>query len=49
VIANVSSLGFIGFFVFLLAMGVALLRRRPKAAGPGTDQTTTGEVIRPAD
>jgi hypothetical protein len=49
VIANVSSLGFIGFFVFMLAMGIALLRRRPKAAGPGTDQVTTGEVIRPAD
>jgi len=49
VIANVSSLGFIGFFVFMLAMGIALLRRRPTAAGPGTDQITTAEVIRPAD
>ena len=49
VIANVSSLGFIGFFVFMLAMGIALLRRRPKAAGPGTDQITTGDLTRPAD
>jgi hypothetical protein len=49
VIANVSSLGFIGFFVFMLAMGIALLRRRPKAAGPGTDEVTTGDLTRPAD
>jgi hypothetical protein len=49
VIANVSSLGFIGFFVFMLAMGIALLRRRPRSAGPGTDQITTAEVVRPAD
>jgi hypothetical protein len=48
-IANVSSLGFIGFFVFLLAMGIALLRRRPTAADPGTDQITTAEMIRPAE
>jgi hypothetical protein len=33
----------------MLAIGIALLRRRPKAAGPGTDQITTAEVITPAD
>jgi hypothetical protein len=49
VIANVSSLGFIGFFVFMLAMGISLLRRRPQAAGPGADQITTGDMTRPAD
>jgi len=49
VIANVSSLGFLGFFVFMLAMGIALLRRRPPAAGPGADQITTGDMTRPAD
>jgi hypothetical protein len=30
VIANISSIGFIGFFVFMLSMGIALLRRRSK-------------------
>jgi hypothetical protein len=33
VIAGISSLGFIGFFVFMLSMGVALLRRRPTVEG----------------
>jgi hypothetical protein len=34
VIASISSLGFIGFFVFLLALGIALLRRRATTADP---------------
>ena len=29
VIASISNIGFIGFFVFMLTMGIALLRRRP--------------------
>jgi len=28
VIEGISSIGFIGFFVFMLSMGVAILRRR---------------------
>jgi hypothetical protein len=28
VIVDISSIGFIGFFVFMLSMGIALLRRR---------------------
>jgi hypothetical protein len=28
VIASVANIGFIGFFVFMLSMGIALLRRR---------------------
>jgi hypothetical protein len=32
VISSVSNIGFIGFFVFMLSMGIALLRRRSKAA-----------------
>jgi hypothetical protein len=31
VIANISNIGFIGFFVFMLTMGIALLRSRSKA------------------
>jgi hypothetical protein len=30
VISGISGIGFIGFFVFMLSMGVALLRHRPK-------------------
>jgi hypothetical protein len=30
VIASISNIGFIGFFVFMLSMGIALLRRRSK-------------------
>jgi hypothetical protein len=30
VIASISNIGFIGFFVFMLTMGIALLRRRSK-------------------
>jgi hypothetical protein len=30
VISGISSIGFIGFFVFMLSMGIALLRRRSK-------------------
>jgi hypothetical protein len=28
VISTISNIGFIGFFVFMLSMGIALLRRR---------------------
>ena len=31
VIVSISNIGFIGFFVFMLTMGIALLRRRPKS------------------
>jgi hypothetical protein len=30
VISGISSIGYIGFFVFMLSMGIALLRRRSK-------------------
>jgi hypothetical protein len=30
VIASIANIGFIGFFVFMLSMGIALLRRRSK-------------------
>ena len=30
VIASISNIGFLGFFVFMLTMGIALLRRRSK-------------------
>jgi hypothetical protein len=30
VIASISNIGFLGFFVFMLSMGIALLRRRSK-------------------
>jgi hypothetical protein len=33
VIADISSIGFIGFFVFMLSMGIALLRRGIEATG----------------
>jgi XapX domain-containing protein len=33
VIAGISSIGFIGFFVFMLSMGIALLRRRSRVDG----------------
>jgi uncharacterized protein DUF4386 len=33
VIAGISSIGFIGFFVFLLSMGIALLRARGRVEG----------------
>ena len=33
VIASISNIGFIGFFVFMLSMGIALLRRRSKVDG----------------
>jgi Domain of unknown function (DUF4386) len=33
VIEGISSIGFIGFFVFMLSMGVALLRRRTRVEG----------------
>ena len=33
VISGISSIGFIGFFVFMLSMGIALLRRRSRVDG----------------
>jgi hypothetical protein len=41
VIASIFNIGFIGFFVFMLTMGIALLRRRSKAdqATQATTQT----------
>jgi ABC-type uncharacterized transport system permease subunit len=30
VISSIANIGFIGFFVFMLTMGIALLRRRSK-------------------
>ena len=39
VIAGISSIGFIGFFAFMLSMGIALLRRRSK--GDGVIQVST--------
>jgi hypothetical protein len=33
VIASISNIGFIGFFVFMLSMGIALLRRRSPVNG----------------
>jgi hypothetical protein len=34
VISAISGIGFIGFFVFMLSMGIALLRRRAKMDEP---------------
>jgi hypothetical protein len=34
VIEGLTFIGFLGFFVFLAAMGVAILRRRPATVGP---------------
>jgi hypothetical protein len=31
VLSTISNIGFIGFFVFVLSMGIALLRRRSKS------------------
>jgi hypothetical protein len=39
IIEGISSLGFIGFFVFMLSMGVALLRRRTKVDAPAPAST----------
>jgi hypothetical protein len=39
VIFAISSIGFIGFFVFMLSMGIALLRRRSRV--DGTIQAST--------
>jgi len=41
VIEGISSLGFVGFFVFMLSMGIALLRRRTKVDAPAPKSTTT--------
>ena len=42
VIAGISSIGFIGFFVFMLSMGIALLRRRSRV--DETTQTSAQEL-----
>jgi uncharacterized membrane protein YeiB len=34
VIEGIANIGFIGFFVFMLSIGVAMLRRRATAEGP---------------
>jgi hypothetical protein len=41
VIASISNIGFIGFFAFMLSMGIALLRRRTKIdeLNPASTQT----------
>jgi hypothetical protein len=36
VIEGISSIGFIGFFVFMLSMGVAILRRRDTLEAPAS-------------
>jgi hypothetical protein len=41
VIEGISSIGFVAFFVFMLSMGIALLRRRSQL---WEDQPATGEV-----
>jgi hypothetical protein len=47
VISTISNIGFIGFFVFMLSMGIALLRRRSKVDGhPGIG--TRIELIKPS-
>ena len=43
VIASISNIGFIGFFVFLLTMGIALLRRRSNI-----DQATQASTQTPS-
>jgi hypothetical protein len=45
IISNGSSLGFIGFFIFMLRMGVALLRRPAREAKSSTGVTTTGRIV----
>jgi hypothetical protein len=49
VISTVSSLGFIGFFVFLLSMGIALLRRHGRTAPSGPSGATTSHPVTPTD
>jgi len=44
-ISDISSVGFIGFFVFMLSMGLALLRRNRKRADSGIDERSTGGAI----
>jgi hypothetical protein len=43
VIASIANIGFIGFFVFMLSMGIALLRRRSKV-----DQVTQASAQAPS-
>ncbi len=43
VIAGISSIGFIGFFVFMLSMGIALLRRRSQV-----DESTQASTQAPS-
>jgi hypothetical protein len=40
VIEGVSFIGFVGFFVWTAAMGVALLRRKARTVADGSDATT---------
>jgi hypothetical protein len=47
VISTISNIGFIGFFVFMLSMGVALLRRRSKVDGVSPALGTRIELIKP--
>jgi hypothetical protein len=37
VAASISNIGFVAFFVFMLCMGIAILRRRRKAVHHGDD------------
>jgi hypothetical protein len=41
-ISGISSLGFIGFFVFMLSMGIALLRRRTQVTQSQSTPTSMG-------
>ena len=43
VISSISNIGFVGFFVFMLSMGIALLRRRSKV-----DQATQASAQAPS-
>ena len=42
VISSIANIGFIGFFVFMLSMGIALLRRRTRV--DGEPQTATPQA-----
>ena len=42
VISGISTVGFIGFFIFMLSMGIALLRRRSRV--DGATQTSAHEL-----
>lgn len=42
VVESVSSIGFVGFFVFVASMGIALLRLRPRREPAAAPRTVTG-------